>query len=387
MLKLINKKNNIVLILITIITNYIFFVIPFFELIIKINFILFIFFSIFYLIIYEKNKFLIIFIIALIFINLGLLTESWDARSIWLFKSKQIFFENTILFSKNNYAQFSHPDYPNIAPAFSAALAKLVGHWNEIFPKLGFSLMFIPALILLSKYFDGNKFLILLSLTIFVIGKYFVNGELDGLISVYFVVSALIIHKMNFNQNNIRSDEFLYLGFAVILTLLKLEGLVLLLCLIITSVFYMLVNKKTNYRLMILFFISLLPIIMWNLYCFYYDINNANTNYAYSLEGLLSSIYIFKNFTLITEYLIFNEKFLLSLIFFVFSVSYYREKKLFNFVFLVISLYIGALFIVYLSTPLEIEWHLNSSANRVIKPISLLLFTFGIYNIFNKNIN
>ena len=55
-------------------------------------------------------------------------TADWDARSIWIFKTKQIFFDQSILSVKKNYAEFSHTNYPNIAPAFSAGLVNLIGY-------------------------------------------------------------------------------------------------------------------------------------------------------------------------------------------------------------------------------------------------------------------
>ena len=64
-----------------------------------------------------------------------------------------------------------------------------------------------------------------------------------------------------------------------------------------------------------------------------------------------------------------------------------KKLKIFNFVLLTSFLYIGILFIVYLSTPFEINWHLSSSSTRVIKPIILLLFIFGLYSLTNKTLN
>ena len=322
--------------------------------------------------------------IALIFINLGIYTDSWDARSIWIFKSKQIYYESSVLFPKNNYAQFSHPDYPNIAPAFSAAIVELIGYWNEIFPKLGFTLLFIPGLIFISKYFKENDFLIILLLTTFVVGKYFVNGELDGLVSIYFVSCALIIYRLSFFENKINHNSSIYLGFSIILTFLKLEGFVLLLSLIFSSIFYMVINKKNDYRIFLLYFISILPIVAWNIFTFYYQINNSNTEYAFSIKNFFIAIQDINNFILITKFLILNEKFLLSVVFFIISIIFFDQLKIQKFIILICLIYLCLLYFVYLSTPLNIEWHLNSSANRVIKPLSLLLFTFGAYNVFIK---
>ena len=327
---------------------------------------------------------MIIFILFLIIANLGIYTDSWDARSIWIFKVKQIFFENSILYSKNNYAEFSHPDYPNIAPAFSAALVKLIGYWNEVFPKLGFTIMFLPPLFFLSKQFNNNNFLITLIFITFVVGKYFINGELDGLLSIYFVSCALIMFRISFESQNYDFDKLIFLSLAIILSLLKLEGLFLLLCLITSSILIMIINRCTNYKLILLSLISLTPILAWNYFCFYHKIDNTNSNYAYSMINLSNTIFNLDYYKLVGKYLIFNEKFILGLIFFISSITYFTQKKLLGFILLTCLIYISILFLVYLSTPLDIEWHLNSSANRVIKPMALLLFTFSVYNILKN---
>ena len=124
-----------------ILNNYLILSLNFPQLLIKINFIIFLTtVLIFYARNFLENPFLKIFFLFIIFISLGTPTFEWDARSIWLFHAKRIFYENSIFFLVDNYAQFSHNDYPKLAPAFASSLAVLVGHWNEVFPKLAFSL-------------------------------------------------------------------------------------------------------------------------------------------------------------------------------------------------------------------------------------------------------
>ena len=147
MLKLLNKELSLLIILTSIIINYILFLSPVSNGLIKFNFLIFIIFSLYYFFYLEKNIYLNIFILLLILISLGTPTIDWDARSIWVFKSKQIFFDQSVLSVKNNYAEFSHTNYPNIAPAFSAGFVNLIGHWNEIYPKSAFTLLLIPPLI------------------------------------------------------------------------------------------------------------------------------------------------------------------------------------------------------------------------------------------------
>ena len=140
MQKIITRENNILIILLTIILNYILFLSSSLIILIKLNFILFFLFTFYYFFKYEKNKFLILFLLILIIISLGTATDSWDARSIWIFKAKEFFFDHSLISVKNNYAEFSHNNYPSIAPAFAAGLSNLIGYWNEIYPKTGLTL-------------------------------------------------------------------------------------------------------------------------------------------------------------------------------------------------------------------------------------------------------
>ena len=383
MLKTVTQENNILIILSTIILNYILFLSSSLLILIKLNFILFVFFTFYYFYKYEKNKFLILFLLALIIISLGTPTDSWDARSIWLFKAKEFFYDHSIISIKNNYAEFSHNNYPSIAPAFAAGLSTLIGYWNEIYPKAGLTLMFIPPLIIISRFFDNNFFLISISIILFIVGKFLVNGELDGLVALYFVTSVIIIYDFKNLNNDIFYQCLILIFFLIILSLLKAEGTVLLLCSFIGSMFIFYKKKYLCKNLIISFFVSIIPVLIWNYFCIYNNIGNTNNNNIFNINDFTNRILYLKNYILIFEYLLLNEKFLFSLIVFLVSTIYIKNKDILIYVSSISLIYILFLFIVYLSTPLDLEWHLNS-ANRIIKPIALFLSIFSLYNILNK---
>lgn len=383
MLKTITQENNILLILSTIILNYILFLSSSLLILIKLNFILFIFFTFNYFFKYEKNKFLIFFLLALIIISLGTSTDSWDARSIWIFKAKEFFYDHSIISVKNNYAEFSHNNYPSIAPAFTASLSTLIGYWNEIYPKAGLTLMFIPPLIIISRFFDNNFFLISISIILFIIGKFLVNGELDGLVALYFVSSLIIIYNLKNLNYDIFKQYLCLIFFLIILSLLKTEGAAMLLCTFIGSILTFYKNKDLCKKLIISFFFSIIPVLMWNYFCIYNNIGNTNNNYIFDINNFNYRILYLENYILIFESLLLNEKFLFGLIVFLSSAIYVKNKNIFIYVSSISLIYILFLFIIYLSTPLDLEWHLNS-ANRIIKPIALFLSIFSLYNILNK---
>ncbi len=385
MLNKINQNNSIILMLSSIILNYILLLIPSLIFVVKLNIFFFFLLNFFYFYKLNKDIFLLIFIIVLIIICLGSLTYQWDARSLWLFKAKRIFIDESIISIKDNYALFSHPDYPNIGPAFIAGFSKLIGYWNEVFPKLALTLMYIPALIILNKYFKNNSFLLVIWLVFFAIGKFTVNGEMDGLLSIYFTLSVLTIYNLIIQKEESFFPFLTTILLIIILSLLKNEGFILALILLFISATTLIYKKQMNYKIIFFFILALVPGSIWQLFTMVIDISNDNTPYNYNFENFSDRIVEIKNYFLICKYVVLNEKFLLSVIFFI-IVSYF-SKNISTFIFgiTIILIYTATLFIAYLSTPLDLEWHLSSSATRVIKPMILFLFIFSVYNINNKN--
>ncbi len=186
-----------------ILNNYLLLSLNFFQLIIKINFIIFlIVIFVFYFKNYSENSFLKIFFLVIVFISLGTPTFEWDPRSIWLFHAKRIFYDQSIFSVSDNYAEFSHNAYPSLAPALASSLATLVGYWNEVFPKLSFLLMFLPPLILINIFFKNTQYLIFLSIVFFTIGRHLFNGWADGLVAVYFCLNTFLMYLLIVSENN-----------------------------------------------------------------------------------------------------------------------------------------------------------------------------------------
>jgi len=374
-----------------ILNNYLFLNFNFPILLIKINFLIFLLILlIFYFKNFSENLFLKIFFMILIFISLGTPTFEWDPRSIWLFHAKRIFYENSIFAVADNYAEFSHNGYPKIASAFASSFAVLIGHWNEVFPKLSFLFMFLPPLILTYIFFKETQYLIFLSIVFFTVGKFLFNGWSDGLIAVYFCLSAFLMYLLMISDNDYFKKKFIYyliaFCFFIILTLIKNEGSVLLLILFTTVFLTKFFKKefgKDIYRLIFLSF-SFLPIIFWKLFCYLNGIGYSEYYNLDILSNLLPRLYELNNYQLISYFLLLNEKFLVCLIFFLISFWLNWDKKVFNYVSISALIYIFVLSFVFLSTPYDLFWQLDSSAARIVRSLSFLLAFFGLYNLRNK---
>jgi len=375
-----------------ILNNYLLLTINTSQILVKINFILFLVIVLFY---YFKDFFedlyFKIFFLSIIFIALGTPAFEWDARSIWLFHAKRIFYENSIFYVADNYAKFSHNDYPTLAPAFASSFGTLVGHWNEVFPKISFTLMYFPPLVLTHIFLKDTKYLIFLSIVFFIIGKFLLNGWMDGLIAVYFSLSTLMMYLFfideKYSHENKNFFYYIALCFFISLTMLKNEGAVLLTILFCTS-FLLSVFKKNYLKNDIKFFLALLsflPIILWKYFCYSKGLGSDYIN-TDTLTNLFSRIDSFENYKLIFYFLLLNEKFLFSLLFFLISFWINRDNKLFIFICTISVSYILVLFFIYLSTPYDFYFQLNSSAARLIKSISLLMAFFGLYNLSRHKI-
>ena len=369
-----------------ILSNYLFLSLNFSLILIKINFIIFLFtILVFYFKNFLENPFLKIFFLCIIFISLGTATFEWDPRSIWLFHAKVMFYEDSVFSLGDNY-KFSHIEYPNLAPAFASALAILFGYWNEVFPKISFTLMFLPPLIMISSFFKDVRYLIFISIVFFTVGKFLFNGWTDGLVAIYFGASAFLMYLLFIIDSNFYKNRPIYymlaLCFFASLTLIKNEGIALLFVIFLSTFLICLfkLRLKKDISKFFLLSISFLPIIIWKFFCYSKGIGNdyINTN---MLLNLLPRFEDLNNYKTISYFLFLNEKFLFALIFFFLSFWIKFDKELFSFIFIITLMYILILFIIYFSTPHDFYWQLNSSAARVIRSLSFLLAFFALYNI------
>ena len=120
-LKNFNNKISIALLLL-ILNNYLLLSVGIFNIILKINLVFFFFFIAYFYTKHLKNNLILkIYFLLILLISLGTPAEGWDLRSLYLFHTKRIFFDQSIYSVADNYAVFSHNDYPLLFHAFSAS--------------------------------------------------------------------------------------------------------------------------------------------------------------------------------------------------------------------------------------------------------------------------
>ena len=369
-------------------------------------------FIVFFVILYTnlKSKFYIVLIILILsFISLGSPVSDWDSRSIWLFNSKRIFF-NQSLSEYTNYigSEFSHLDYPILVQTLSASLAKLIGNWNEIFPKYSNIIIALPALLIVSDLIkDKIDKLIFFILIFFIYEKRLINGDMDALLGLYTVSSLILLinfSKLSKLSLNNYSVLFLYL---MTLTMIKVEGLAIFFCLAISYfIFFYNYRKKSNNYLILVFIISLIPIITWKLFIYDKDVVSSSFLMISNGERFVENLKDLKFILLLLNKIFFNKQMFISLIIFLIILSRYIHldknlkkitvnKKIFSnelsFTLLTIFLYSFILFVIFVSSEgspnnvPEIKYFMTiTSADRLFLPVHSLILIFSIY--LNKKI-
>ncbi len=123
----------------------------------------------------------------------------WDARSIWYFKAKQLFFANGFNEKTGIDGFFSmqsaHSEYPLLVPTLGAFIAKHVGYWNEYVPKANLIFLWIGVLLAfysLKSMHIISKVIIFISLLI-ISPVSLTTGYMDVWLGIYSALSILFL--------------------------------------------------------------------------------------------------------------------------------------------------------------------------------------------------
>ena len=110
------------------------------------------------------NRIFLFFFLLLIIISLGSAVQVWDARSIFMFNAKRIFFENNFT---TYFQTFSfNTDYPILYPVLAATLNVYFPYWSEIIPKISILfLSLIPLVNIISEIKKKNQLLFIFLFT------------------------------------------------------------------------------------------------------------------------------------------------------------------------------------------------------------------------------
>lgn len=311
---------------------------------------------------------------VLLVLALGSPTDEWDPRSIWMLHAKRIYLENSLYAQLDGYANFSHNDYPSLLPLWSATAAKLVGHWNEIFPKAAATLLLLPPLLLIARSLRTWWAAGLVAAAVLEVGgRYLVDGYMDAFLAVYAVAAlAMALQPRGGNGESAWFNLAAYAALSAVLTLIKNEGAVLAILVAVVAVATALLrDRRVPWTLLAAFAVSMLPLVAWKLAVA--GANLGNDLAQSDLKGqLLARLPDLAPTVLILKALLRSAVWVPLVLLLVLWARTWRTPAA-RAALLVAVGYFGVLFAVYLSTPHDLVWHLATSAKRVALPVQLLL--------------
>lgn len=193
---LLNDNCLIICLLFLILINYFSLFFPIYSYLKNLySYLILIFFLILVLNINTNNYLIKLYILFLIIVSLGSPTFHYDARWIWLFKAKQIFFNENLNFLNEEYfIDKVWQSYPLLGPSLGTIMPNVFNYWNEVMPKFFTIILSVPSLIFLNSLIKENFNKILFIVLLFLIlEKSLIIGEMDGILALYFVSSVVMI--------------------------------------------------------------------------------------------------------------------------------------------------------------------------------------------------
>ncbi len=317
---------------------------------------------------------------------LGYPVSAWDARSIWFFHAKRIFYGDNLYAQLDNYGSFSHNYYPVLVPALAASIARGAGYWNEILPRIAVVFVILPPLLVLARLVSNKSlFNLLLAGLLLSSRSILINGYMDGILAMYFAASCVMLMHMytaewaKQGSNKIAPDEIVLALMSTSMLLLKNEGslaaLLVWVCLL-----------PLNYRRWRGFILSCLPFLffflIWKLQVSQFNVGNdlMSDGIFMRFSARIKSI---PELALIGKSAL-KQTWIYLLTMFSALVFLYRfsmPKKL-----LVISclplVYAASVSMAYVITPNDLNWHLATSADRVY-----LVFNLSVLSVCGYMLN
>ena len=308
----------------------------------------------------------------------------WDARSIWFFHAKMIFSSGTIGESAGwTHASvgFSHPDYPKLVPALAGQINYIVGFWNEFLPKISILILFIPTTIWIMTFAKNSLSFLFLVITI-PLGFYpwIWNGYMDGLLAVYVSIALLLMGRY-FHKSQKFDLISVFLILFVIINL-KNEGILASIAIIFTFLIIHIIMIKIGplkdyfsitKRYFLFSLISLLPFFIWNFYKSQWGLtNDLAIGLSQTIQNIFNRLQDGSYITILSRSFSEMSSWLLILgLLLIASVirSKTPDKAVFFSLLSTLIIFIG-IFSVYLFTPNDLVWHLDTSISRTMLPIN-----------------
>ena len=338
----------------------------------------------------ESILFLISVIILLFILSVNIsynLTLGWDAQTIWF--PRAINFYNELNFTEISlFARM--PEYPFFGSLSWAFFWKIFFFDKEYYGRIFYLLIFLISILNFSDLLKTsiiNKILFSFVLILITYDYWHFRGFQEILVfSFLLIISKYLYYIICENKTELK-----YLSIILITTNLiiwtKNEGI------IFSFFIYLLISLFSNYtlKIKIINFVFFFLIVFFRFFIFESNDLAVGLQDTFDFKNILSIF--FNNLTLYNLKIIFTNLiftifkfpiiYLNLIISLIIVLSQIKYKKIL-FVYFYLLLNIGFIFVIYLSTTLDINFMVVTGLNRVFFESSSLYLLFGLFFIKNK---
>lgn len=309
--------------------------------------------------------------------------SAWDARSIWFFHAKLIYYHGGLNPSANwnnpSYA-FSHPGYPKLVPVLAAEAARLSGYWNEFLPKASLCLVLLAAFVALGSLVRRPiSCAVLLGGVVLAVRTEYGTGYMDGYFAIYFALT--LVFWAQWLESGAASA---FVSGAVSLALaasLKNEGMLATLTLgtVVATLAFLRpppadMPKREPMRMAFVLMLAFAPVICWTVLKWKWHLpGDFEFGPGAWARGKMRLAQWWGGNPSIYRSVVRDSRVLPVLRTLVVTacapaiLAIVRRKNLFRLSYLPLAaslLYLLGLCLIYLCTPNDLNWHLATSASR-----------------------
>jgi len=315
---------------------------------------------------------------------------SWDGIFIWNLHSKFLYtlYQSgepfKILF--NSALNWSHVDYPLLLPIYNYKLHLLSHSYNFINPVITGIIFYISVILALTggiKILINKKNALIAGMILMTIPVFLCESGTqcaDVPLSLFILLTFIML----FLYEKFQSKNYLFFTglFAASAAFTKNEGILFLL---VFSVLYFVINRKADKKAYLQG--TLIPLICV-LYSKIFLFSQNDIFYQMTISDIWSRLTDFSRWKTVSQYYLFNIKtniLLISVLLFSFLTGVrkvFQKNK--NILILILTLFIvfTAYTTIYLITPRDLNWHLETSSFRLIVQY-IPLIVFFIFISFN----
>ncbi|WP_353721300.1 hypothetical protein [Dyadobacter sp. 676] len=311
----------------------------------------------------------------------------WDAYAIWTHHAKFLFYPE---YWKTMFTQklaSTHPDYPLMLPSIIALTWRNVNLITPIVPMAisYFTFLSISATIFLSLNQHRRLFFSILSLLIFALDSKYLNiaaSQYADTMLAFFILIAFVLYKQIDDKRTY--NIAILLGFvAGSAAWVKNEGILFFLIFSATLCYF---KFKQPHVIVKYILGALVPVLI----VIHFKITLAPPNdlvHSNRGEDILKMIADPARYLLIVKHFVITSASYYWILFVLFLALLMHKTAFSNsFPFIVISLILCGYFVIYLTTPNDLNWHLGASLDRLLHhlfPSCIYLFLFRLSSVSN----